>query len=336
MGLMVRCYLMLLRNLIILCTTIYHIWCCYQEAQTPPPGTIYDIGDCKLHLYRRGRSSPDQPTVILDHSLGGLEGYLLIDEIAQFADVCIYDRAGYGWSSNSPNPRNSGEMMQEFEALMRQANIQPPYILVGDSLASYTMRLYAYTYPEHVAGLILTDGLHEDSMGRLPASLQLMKAIFTAGFLMSVIGSALGFIRIFQQLGLFQLISPGLRQYSQEQLAPVLRSFVRPKHWFTMAREMFSLNSSNEQLRQTGSLGSLPVINIKASHFFTHTPLLKPLPLEPADNLWVRMHHNLMRLSAQSLSLPVQSGHFVWIDQPDAMLEAIDRMLLKVQKERQS
>ncbi|MEO0866862.1 MAG: alpha/beta hydrolase [Cyanobacteria bacterium J06642_11] len=325
---------MWLRNLILLCTTAYQIWCCRQEDQTPPPGKIYDIGDCKLHLYRRGRSRPNEPTVILDHSLGGLEGYLLIDDIAEFADVCIYDRAGYGWSSHSPNPRNSGEMVQELEALLRQADIPPPYILVGDSLGSYTMRLYAHTYPDQVAGLILTDGLHEDGMGRLPASLQLMKFVFTAGFLMSVAGSALGFIRILQQLGLFQVMTPKLRQYSQAQLAPVLRSFVRPKHWFTMAREMFSLNTSSEQLSDVGNLGALPVINIKANHFFAPAPLLKPLPLETANNIWTRMHYELMRLSPQSLSLPTQnSSHFVWIDEPDAMLEAIDRMLLKCSRQ---
>ncbi len=325
---------MWLRNLILLCTTAYQIWCCRQEDQTPPPGKIYDIGDCKLHLYRRGRSRPNEPTVILDHSLGGVEGYLLIDDIAEFADVCIYDRAGYGWSSNSPNPRNSGEMIQELEALLRQAEIPPPYILVGNSLGSYTMRLYAHTFPEQVAGLILTDGLHEDGMGRLPANIQLMKFIFTAGFLMSVAGSALGFIRILQQLGLFQVITPKLRQYSQAQLAPVLRSFVRPKHWFTMAREMFSLNTSSEQLSDVGSLGPLPVINIKANYFFAPAPLLKPLPLATANNLWTRMHHELMRLSPQSLSLPTQqSGHFVWIDEPDAILEAVDRMLIKCSKQ---
>ncbi|MEM6254588.1 MAG: alpha/beta hydrolase [Cyanobacteria bacterium P01_D01_bin.156] len=328
---------MWLRNLILLCTTAYQIWCSRQEDQTPPPGEIYDIGDCKLHLYRRGHAQPNQPTVILDHSLGGVEGYLLIDDIAEFADVCIYDRAGYGWSSNSPNPRNSGEMVQELEALLRQANIPPPYVLVGNSLGSYTMRLYTATYPEQVAGLILTDGLHEDGMGRLPASLQLMKFVFTAGFLMSVVGSALGIIRILQQLGLFQVLSPNLRQYSQAQLAPVLRSFVQPKHWFTMAREMFSLNASNEQLSDVGSLGSLPIINIKANHFFTPAPLLKPLPLDTADNTWTRMHYELMRISTQSLSLPTQkSSHFVWVDEPEVIVEATYRMLRRLKKERQS
>ncbi len=301
-----------------------------KKIRPPPPGKIYDIGDCKLHLYRRGRPHANQPTVVLDHSLGGVEGYLLIDEIATLADVCIYDRAGYGWSSHSPNPRNSSEMVQEFEALMQQAEIQPPYILVGDSLGSYNMRLYAHTFPDKVAGLILTDGLHEDKMGHLPASLQLMKLIFTAGFVVSILGSFLGFTRIFQQLGLFQLLSPQLRHYSQPQLSPVLRSFVRPKHWFTMTREIIGINTSNEQLSKANDLGALPVINIKARHFFTPSPLLKPLPLETTDTVWMQMHQALMGLSSQSLSLPAQnSSHFVWVDQPDAMLEAIDRMLLR-------
>lgn len=43
-----------------------------------------------------------------------------------------------------------------------------PYLLVGDSLGSYHMRLYAHRYPEKVAGLVLTDGLHEAEMLRIP------------------------------------------------------------------------------------------------------------------------------------------------------------------------
>ncbi|MEL6787441.1 MAG: hypothetical protein AAFO76_08545, partial [Cyanobacteria bacterium J06607_15] len=46
------------------------------------------------HLWVKGKG---KPTVVLDHSLGGIEGYFLIEAIAKLTRVCIYDRPGYGW-----------------------------------------------------------------------------------------------------------------------------------------------------------------------------------------------------------------------------------------------
>ncbi|NJO94533.1 MAG: alpha/beta hydrolase, partial [Hydrococcus sp. RM1_1_31] len=69
-----------------------------------------------------------QITVIIDHSLGGLDGYFLIDEIAKLTRVCIYDRAGYGWSDSSPKQRCSEEIVQELNTLLTKAEIEPPYM----------------------------------------------------------------------------------------------------------------------------------------------------------------------------------------------------------------
>ena len=72
-----------------------------------PPGRLIDVGGYHLHLQVMGEASP---TVVLDHSLGGIEGYLLIQEIAKLSRVCIYDRAGYSWSEQSPQPRTSEQI----------------------------------------------------------------------------------------------------------------------------------------------------------------------------------------------------------------------------------
>jgi hypothetical protein len=47
----------------------------------------FDVGGYRLHLYTAGKSTP---TVVLEHSLGGIEGYLLVQEIAKLTRVCIY------------------------------------------------------------------------------------------------------------------------------------------------------------------------------------------------------------------------------------------------------
>ena len=121
--------------LFLLATTSYHLIATWLENRRhQPPGQLIDIKGYKLHLYSLGQGSP---TVVLDHSLGGIEGYFLIEEIAKTTRVCIYDRAGYGWSEPSPNSRTSKQIVKELDILLNKAGIEPPYILVGDSFGSY-------------------------------------------------------------------------------------------------------------------------------------------------------------------------------------------------------
>ena len=66
-----------------------------ERKSIPMPGESICLGDRQLHLWVKGKG---ETTVILDHSLGGIEGYFLIESIAKLTRVCIYDRPGYGWS----------------------------------------------------------------------------------------------------------------------------------------------------------------------------------------------------------------------------------------------
>ena len=70
-----------LQYLVLFCTTIYHLIATKKENQKQiPPGNLIDIGGYRLHLYTKGEG---KPTVVLDHSLGGLDGYFLIDDLAK-------------------------------------------------------------------------------------------------------------------------------------------------------------------------------------------------------------------------------------------------------------
>ena len=100
------------------------------------------------------------------------------EEIAKTTRVCIYDRAGYGWSEPSPNSRTSKQIVKELDAMLTKAEIAPPYILVGNSFGSYNVRLYASQFPEKVAGIVLTDGLHEAAMLNMSLTLKLLQLFF--------------------------------------------------------------------------------------------------------------------------------------------------------------
>ena len=266
--------------------------------------------------------------MVLDHSLGGIEGYFLIDAIAQLTRVCIYDRPGYGWSDPSPKPRCSSEIVRELDLLLTKAAIEPPYILVGNSFGSYNVRLYARQFPEKVAGIILTDGLHESGMLNLPLSIIAVKYLFISGFMMSILGSLLGIVRLIGTLGLFELIKPEIEQFSVEQRSRVKRSFYHHNHWITMARELLNLNRSSRQVQVAANFDDLPIISIKSRTFFHASIFTFVLPLKAIDRLRNKMHYHLSLLSHRFSEISAaNSSHFVWTDEPEIIIGAIEQLL---------
>ncbi|RUT02430.1 hypothetical protein DSM106972_059080 [Dulcicalothrix desertica PCC 7102] len=319
-----------MQTLLLIATTTYHALMCWLEDKKSAPGQIVHIGSCKLHIYTKGEGSP---TVVIDHSLGGIEGYFLIDELAKITRVCVYDRAGYGWSDISWRPRTSENIVTELDLLLTKANIKPPYILVGDSFGSYNVRLYAQRFPEKVTGMVLTDGLHEESMLKMQFDLQALKYFFASGFVMSVIGAILGIVRICQQCGIFLLLKPELSKFTQHTREHVLRSFRRPKHWLTMAREILNLDTSSKQLKKANNLGALPIVSIKANSFFKPALWTNFIPLKSANKLRDTMHEQIIKLSTNCTQIQTNnSGHFIWVDEPEIITTAVKMIIKNLQQ----
>jgi len=133
----------------------------YFERKHPAPGKLFDVGGHRLHLFSQGSGSP---AVIIDAGLSGAsyDWETVATGIAQFTQVCTYDRAGYGWSDPGPRPRTSQQAVEELRTLLQKAEVKPPFILVGHSWSGLNVRLYASQHPDEVAGLILVDALNVD------------------------------------------------------------------------------------------------------------------------------------------------------------------------------
>jgi pimeloyl-ACP methyl ester carboxylesterase len=67
--------------------------------------------------------------------LGGtvLDWQLVQPEVAEFGRVCTYNRGGRGWSDPGAQPRTSRQFVEELHALLDNAGVQGPYVLVGHS-----------------------------------------------------------------------------------------------------------------------------------------------------------------------------------------------------------
>lgn len=157
-----------------------------------PPGERVAVGASQLHLVRKGTRPPDQPAVVLEAGIGGnwLDWELVLPEIANMTQVVAYDRAGYGWSERGANPRTPEAIVAELHALLHHAGIEPPYILVGHSFGGIYVRLFAATYPDAVAGLILVDASHPDMIEQQDTQAELRRLRNVA------IAKRIGFLRL--------------------------------------------------------------------------------------------------------------------------------------------
>jgi len=151
----VKRFLAVLWLLLCVCPTLLA-----QQIKTTTKSSVQDqdvdVGGHKLRLQIMGAGTP---TVVLDYGLGGGIGNWssVFPEVARFARVVAYDRAGYGKSEPGPEPRSHIRLATELRTLLRRANITPPYVLVGHSLGGANIRAFAHLFPEEVAGLVFVD-----------------------------------------------------------------------------------------------------------------------------------------------------------------------------------
>jgi pimeloyl-ACP methyl ester carboxylesterase len=123
-------------------------------------------GGRKLHVVCTGAGGG--PTVVLEAGAGAAasDWGRVQPEVAKFARVCAYDRAGLGASDPVGAPRTVVALVQDLHTLLTNAKVPGPYVLVGHSLGGILARLYASFYPAEVAGMVLVDSAHEDEPDR--------------------------------------------------------------------------------------------------------------------------------------------------------------------------
>lgn len=130
-----------------------------RESTAPAvamPGQLVDVGPYRLHLECHGSRGP---TVILEPGAGGSAASmgLIAPAVARDSRVCVYDRAGRGWSDPAASPPDGAQIATDLHTLLDRAHVPGPYVLAGHSFGGLYVRTYAAKYPDEVAGLVLVD-----------------------------------------------------------------------------------------------------------------------------------------------------------------------------------
>jgi pimeloyl-ACP methyl ester carboxylesterase len=228
---------------------------------------------------------------------------LVQPEIAKFARVITYDRAGYAWSDASPLPRTAENMVQELHTMLHNANIPAPYILIGHSFGGLNVRLFAAQYPEEVAGVILIDAAHEDLFVNMMAC-----------------------CGIFRMLNLLPFVSnkadAAIKKYPEFLRRICLAQNLSTKYINTLTQEGLCLQESCKQIQQNcGQLGDVPLTVVSSAQ-----------PWPGAKNAefntqWSVLQADLATKSSCAKQIILGcGGHNISYDQPEAIIDAVRQM----------
>ena len=275
----------------------------------PAPGLMVRVGDHRLHLYCTGRG---EPTVILDSGLGGnsLDWVSVQPGVAEYTRVCTYDRAGYGWSELGPLPRTSERIAEELHTLLEVAGVLGPYVLVGHSFGGYNVRLFASQYPDTIAGVVLLDSAHEDQFIHFQKN---------------------GITRHTTGTNHFAASGPSIPENLPAKVRPVAQKLVEKSSAFMALRgEMMSFQRSAEQVRHSSPLPDVPVTVItRGKRVWPRNERGDRL-----ENMWRELQDDLATRTTYHRSEAVashvmakNSGHYVHLDEPAVVINAIRRVV---------
>ena len=276
----------------------------------PPPGKMVDVGGYRLHINCIGRGSP---TVVIDAGWGDSSASWnswVQSPAARTTRVCTYDRAGMGYSEPGPLPRTAERFAHELHALLSGAGESGPYVLAGHSAGGLTVRVFTHDYPADVAGVVLIDSM-SPSVARASSSDATAEpdSHSPADWAMTLPA----------RTGLLRLLSAPLNAYdglSPERANAYSSFWIRPRSVQAWLDEGKGMPQSFVQAGAVTSFGATPLI-----------VLSRDLTMD-SDQDWQRMQTELVGLSSNSQQLfAYKSGHNIEIDQPDAAVAAIDKMV---------
>jgi len=285
----------------------------------------------RLNLLLTGEG---RPTVILAHGLGGrtLEWWRVQTKVSEFARVISYDRAGFGFSDPARLPRTTDRILSDLRAALEAADVTPPYVLVSHSAGNFEMRLFAFKYPEEVAGMVLVDPSGNDQSERVRA---------IAPWLKKRDDEARARFKRFERWAREGRLVPGSTEYDQCVGSPnprlpnavndALRDWsLRPSSWRSQYSEDLAMSDgTNDRILDAArqNLGDLPLIVLTAGRI-AWGPELSTSEVRSLTDLWVTLHEEHAALSSRGVRRDVpDSAHAIHIEQPDTVITAIREVI---------
>jgi pimeloyl-ACP methyl ester carboxylesterase len=257
----------------------------------PTPGQLIDVGGHRLHLHCTGSGSP---TVVLEPGGGASSSDFawITPVVARDTTVCVYDRAGRGWSDATDSPQDGTHIAEDLHTLLERAHVPGPYVLAGHSFGGLYVQSFAAQFPDQVAGMVLLDST-APKPGPPPTDTQSYNVIHRAAALLSAVA----------HLGVGRLIAQAsygtLPQRAQDE-ARANASTAR--HLASFLNEFLAeANTSMQEASSLTTLGGKPLIVVTADEGIT-------------DSQWQSKQDHMATLSTNSLHRHANATHQSLLD----------------------
>jgi pimeloyl-ACP methyl ester carboxylesterase len=274
----------------------------------PPPGNLIDVGGFKMHIYCMGEGDP---TVVLEAMSGGTSAHWgwIQPEVAKEAKVCVYDRAGFGWSEPDPEPQSLARTVRNLHTLLVNANINKPYILVGHSVGGVYIRQFAADYPDEVIGMVLMDEAVPQQFERYPEMFKEGDDYLRTSTVFPAL-ARLGVFHLYFSLG----GKMGFADLPEPQKSEVKAFWSSPEYFVAQRAEIAAGRELWGQALKLGKLGDLPLMIIS-----------RGLGL---DDDWPNYQDDLATLSTNSGHITLAgANHVALVFNPDYARKVSDAIL---------
>lgn len=288
-----------------------------QPDDTNPPqplGKLVDVGGYRVHLYCTGTGNP---TVVIVGAGYSFDWGLVQDEIAKSTQVCSYDHSGIGWSDDGPKD-SCALRVDEVHAALKNAGIKAPYVLVGHSLGALVARVYTGKYPVEVAGMVFVD--HAISFGPVGTA-QPGITLGANGILHGPPDGSLA------PSGPQVANGPKAVSFGFEDDPNFSKLSTKDQElhrWFVgKQRDQKTLQANHEMMPQCFT--DADAIVAKHDHPLGDKPVVD---VDTPGSAGAEIQKTLLSLSTNSKELLAEkSGHFIIIDRPDVVVNAIDQVV---------
>jgi pimeloyl-ACP methyl ester carboxylesterase len=282
-----------------------------MAATVPPPGEMVDVGGYKLHINcvaPKGSSGDELPTVIFEAGSGVSSPlYHWIQKgVSEKTRLCVYDRAGLGWSDESKLPRDAKTVTTALHTLLSKAEIKKPFVFVGHSIAGLYMRDYVERYPDDVAGLVFLDPSHPEQLKRMGLTEKQMADMIAS------VETQLSIVKWLNRLGVLEVYNPltagDLQTYPEDIRNQIEYLSKNSPYLDTTLRENADFKKAAVQAAENKSLGERPVIVFSATKPMPQGMLPEGVSPEKVLASFVELHDEITALSTQGKHIRIDTA----------------------------
>ncbi|HTE39829.1 MAG TPA: alpha/beta hydrolase [Steroidobacteraceae bacterium] len=265
---------------------------------------------------------------------------------SQSSRACSYDRAGLGFSDPATRESTAENAVADLKNLLDAAKVKAPVVLVGHSVGGLYALLFAASYRDRVAGIVLVDPSDPEANNNLALSGHLPRNIVEETRRQTETNHQL--LR-----NCVDLAAKGILTLSNtdsyclmNEADPILkkeldRQHVRLQTKEAILSEMISQDAMIEgeyslnglQFRKAignGGFGELPLILLRRANGQKH-PALPQEIFEKNGAVFSAGYKAMVAYSSIGIVRPIsESGHSIQLDQPEAVVKAIEEVFAAI------